>query len=188
MVKKSFKKNKKGIYVFDKGQSVEEVFLSAEEAAVMRAEKTAAGKESEAEPAENDDFKTLLDSYLEGKSADRILKEKSDRKEPSGVPIKKRLKRYPPPESVLDLHGFTGNAAGFRADAYIKNARRQGFFTIRIIVGKGLHSECGAVLPDVVEDVVVRLKKEGTVLSYMWEKKRKSRSGAVIVFLNQFND
>ena len=188
MVKKSFKKNKKGIYVFDKGQSVEEVFLSAEERGLTEAGHTAAREEPGKQPEEEEDFEALLDLYLKGKSADRILKEKSDRKGPAPVPLKKRLKRYPPPESVLDLHGFTGDAAGFRADAYIKSARHQGFFTIRLIVGKGLHSEYGAVLPDVVEDVVVRLKKEGTVLSYMWEKKKKSRSGAVIVYLNQFND
>lgn len=188
MVKKSFKKNKKGIYVFDKGQSVEEVFLSREEAGSMIAEHSADRETPGKGPAEDEDFESLLNLSLKGKTADRIMQEKSDREGPAPVPLKKRLKRYPPPESVLDLHGFTGDAAGFRADAYIKNARRQGLFTVRIIVGKGLHSEGGAVLPDVVEDVAVRLKKEGTVLSYMWEKKKKSRSGAVIVYLNQFND
>ncbi len=188
MGKKSFKKNKKGIYVFDKDRSVEEVFLSGEESAGKGTEQSPALEETAKEPAQDEDFETLLDLYLKGKTADRILQEKSDRKGPARVPLKKRLKRYPPPESVLDLHGFTGDTARFRADTYIKSARQMGFFTIRIIVGKGLHSEYGAVLPDVVEDVVIRLKKEGTVLSYMWEKKKKSRSGAVIVFINQFND
>ncbi|MFO7752419.1 MAG: Smr/MutS family protein [Desulfobacteraceae bacterium] len=147
------------------------------------------GKDEDAgEQPAREDFEELLDLYLKGKSADRILQEKSDRTDPAKVPLKRRLKRHPPPESVLDLHGFRGDSARLRADAYIKSARQKGLFTIRIIVGKGLHSEFGAVLPDIVEDVADRLKKEKVVLSYMWEKKKKSRSGSIIVYLNQFND
>ena len=39
------------------------------------------------------------------------------------------------------------------------------------------------MLPDVVEDRVVLLKKEKIVLSFRWENNTKSKSGAMIVYL-----
>jgi hypothetical protein len=42
------------------------------------------------------------------------------------------------------------------------------------------------VLPDVVEDLVVAMKKEGSVLWFAWDRKKKNRSGAMIVYLKQF--
>jgi hypothetical protein len=39
------------------------------------------------------------------------------------------------------------------------------------------------VLPDVVEDKLIELKRQNIVLAYEWDKKKKSKSGAVIVYL-----
>ena len=97
--------------------------------------------------------------------------------------LKERLKRYPRPQGQMDLHGATADQARQRTDAYIRNALADGLFTVRIIVGKGLHSEAGAVLPDVVEDRLIQLKRDGCILSYRWEKGLKRKSGAVIVYL-----
>ncbi len=58
---------------------------------------------------------------------------------------------------------------------------------MRLIVGKGRHSKMGPVLPDVIEDLVVAMKKQGVVLWFEWDKKSKSRSGALIVYLKQFD-
>jgi hypothetical protein len=44
------------------------------------------------------------------------------------------------------------------------------------------------VLPDVIEDLLVDLKARDIVLGFSWERKKKSRSGAVIVYLRQFSD
>ena len=71
-----------------------------------------------------------------------------------------------------------------RAATFIRTAQTDGLYTLRIIVGKGLHSESGAVLPDVIEDLLLELKREGTVLTYRWEKGVKRKSGAVIVYLS----
>ena len=101
--------------------------------------------------------------------------------------LKKRLKRYPPPEKQLDLHGLTGAEADVQAETYLRHSWRNGFFTLRLVVGRGLHSEAGAVLPHVVEDLLVRLKRDGVVLWFEWDRKQKFRSGAVIVYLNQFD-
>jgi hypothetical protein len=97
--------------------------------------------------------------------------------------LKEKLRRYPAPQAQLDLHGATASKAHQQATAFIRRARADGLFTVRIIVGKGLHSEGGAVLPDVVEDLLVALKREDLVLSYRWEKRIKRKSGALIVFL-----
>jgi DNA-nicking Smr family endonuclease len=54
---------------------------------------------------------------------------------------------------------------------------------VRIITGKGLHSEGQPVLPDTVEGVLRTLKKENLVKSWRWEKGQKEKSGALIVQL-----
>jgi DNA-nicking Smr family endonuclease len=97
--------------------------------------------------------------------------------------LKEKLRRYPAPQAQLDLHGATASRAIQQAGAFIRRARADGLFTVRIIVGKGLHSESGAVLPDVVEDLLVAMKREDLILSYRWEKRLKRKSGALIVFL-----
>ncbi len=98
--------------------------------------------------------------------------------------LKEKLRRYPDPQAQLDLHGATAARARERAAAYIRTAQADGLYTLRIIVGKGLHSEGGAVLPDVIEDLLLELKRDDIVLSYRWVKRVKRKSGAVIVFLS----
>jgi hypothetical protein len=44
------------------------------------------------------------------------------------------------------------------------------------------------VLPDTIEDLLTRLKTQDIVLGFAWERKKKSRSGSVIVYLRQFSD
>ena len=96
---------------------------------------------------------------------------------------KPSIKHYPGPETELDLHGFTGPEAERRTPGFIAAARQKGLQTIRIITGKGLHSDGPEVLPDVVEQVLLDLKREGGIFAFRWEKKEKQRSGAVIVYL-----
>jgi len=99
----------------------------------------------------------------------------------------KRLKRghgYPPPQETLDLHGCTSQEAEDKTRHFIDNARTRGLRTIRIITGKGLHSPGGvAVLPDAIEQQLTLLKKEKAIAGFDWEKKVKSRSGALHVYL-----
>lgn len=102
---------------------------------------------------------------------------------PRRLSLKEKLRRYPSPQAQLDLHGATAAQARQRTEAFIRSARVDGLLTVRIIVGKGLHSEDGAVLPDVIEDLLVALKRVDLVLSYCWDKRIKRKSGAVIVYL-----
>ena len=164
------KKDKHGIHILDHSGSLPEIFLQ------------------DNENNDNGNFSDLIDSALKGKSYQALMREKRDKPSPSPVPLKKRLKRYPPPQKLLDLHGDTASMAEIKADSYIRTCRRNGVFTLRIVVGKGLHSAYGAVLPDVIEDLLIKLKKEGVVLWFQWDRKKKSASGALIVYLKQFKD
>ena len=94
------------------------------------------------------------------------------------------VKDYPPPQKSLDLHGCTGQEAELKTVSFIANSRRQGLQTIQIITGKGLHSPGGkAVLPDVVEQQLRLLKRQGDLVSFRWEKRVKGKSGMVLVYL-----
>ena len=135
-----------------------------------------------ADPAvveEDEDFAQLLEASFKKKTPKK-------KRNKTAMPLKKRLKRYPGVEADLDLHGFTAIGAQVKARSFISSCKQQGFFTVRIIVGKGLHSDLGPVLPDVVEDLVKEMKQQDIVLAYQWEKKKKNRSGALIVYLKQF--
>jgi len=129
-----------------------------------------------------EDFATLLEESFKQKKINPSSKRRKDQ-----MPVKKRLKRYPGVEKTLDLHGFNAIGAQIKAKSFINSCKQFGYFTIRIIVGKGTHSDLGPVLPDVVEDVVRDMKNNGQVLSYDWEKKSKSKSGAIIIYLKQFD-
>ena len=128
---------------------------------------------------ENEDFATMLEESF------KIKKSKSIGK-PKPLPLKKRLKRYPGVELELDLHGYNAIGAQLKLRSFLQTCKHQGFFTVRIIVGKGLHSEDGAVLPDIVEDELKEMKKQNLVIFYEWDRKKKKTSGAIIVYLKQF--
>lgn len=113
-----------------------------------------------------------------------LIKKKSDGYFPTRkLTLKERLKRYPRPQRQLDLHGLTAIQADQRAEAFILTAHKDGLLTLRIIVGKGLHSASGAVLPDVVEDLLNRLKRDGSVMTCRWDKGVKRKSGSIVVYL-----
>ncbi len=131
-------------------------------------------------PEPEDEFSTLLEVSLKQNPCLRQT--------PEPMSLKRRLKRYPPPEAHLDLHGFTAIGAQIKTRSFISHAHTQGFFTLRIIVGKGLHSEDGPVLPHVVEDLLKEMKNEEIVLAYKWEGTKRLNPGAVLVYLKRFTD
>jgi DNA-nicking Smr family endonuclease len=129
-------------------------------------------------------FAALVERILAGKNMLSLILEKEvELDHLNKLKMSQRLKCYPSPQWQLDLHGFTAVEAAQKTEDYVKCAFRRGILTLRIIVGKGLHSEGRAVLPDVVEDSLRYLEKEDIVLAYRWENKIKARSGAVIVYL-----
>jgi DNA-nicking Smr family endonuclease len=193
------KKNKNKIRILDSNQDLNNLFSDKPKKYIVDKNKTdktenqfsphKSASDPEPEPEISDkEFAELMDISLKGKSMDRMMQEKKERGAPQKVPLSKRLKRYPPPESRLDLHGFTSAGATAKTDSFIRTAYQNGLFTLKIIVGKGIHSDFGAVLPGVIEDLLVKLKNNSIVLHFAWKKKKKGKSGAIIVYLNQFND
>lgn len=135
----------------------------------------------------DNEFQSMLEINLTGKTRDELLRKKKEKTAPPPIPVEQRIKRYPNPQEELDLHGFTAIEADRKTDVFIRSARRRDLFTVKIIVGKGIHSQGRAVLPDVVEDRLSALKNEKEVLTFRWEKRLKAQSGAVIVYLNHFD-
>jgi len=88
------------------------------------------------------------------------------------------------PEAELDLHGLNARQAETRTDAFVRAARHKGLRLVLIITGRGLHSPGRmAVLPGAVENRLRELKTEGLVRSFVWEKRTREESGALLVTL-----
>lgn len=140
------------------------------------------GEKSGGKSREN--FSEMLEQSLSDNHVQTFIDEKNDNISPKPpLTTIQTIKKYPAPQDELDLHGYTAAEAERKAESFIRNARQNGLQTLRIIVGKGLHSEGRAVLPDVIEDKVVLLKKSKLVLTFTWESHAKRKSGAMIVYL-----
>jgi DNA-nicking Smr family endonuclease len=111
-----------------------------------------------------------------------ILREKEkSAKGPKGVG--ERIKSFPPPQAKLDLHGLTAKEATVAAGDFITGAIERRLNTVRVITGKGLHSQGEPVLREIIEEKLLEWKAEGLVLAFQWERQHKLRSGSVIVYL-----
>jgi len=129
-------------------------------------------------------FAEAVESTLADPALREIFLEKGDSIPPASPRADAELlRRYPTPETQLDLHGCTAPEAEAKAMAFIIAAQRNGLRTLRLITGKGRHSQGRPVLPDVVEQVAMELRKKRVVLSFHWEKKSKHKSGALILHL-----
>lgn len=136
------------------------------------------------EAVDVEDFASLLEASLDGKSREVLLSRKSDALPPDRPAGREALLRYyPAPQETLDLHGSRSDEAARKTETFIRNARYKGKRTLLVIVGKGLHSHGRAVLPDVVEAKLASLKQQGLVLTFEWEKGARKKSGALVVYL-----
>jgi DNA-nicking Smr family endonuclease len=140
----------------------------------------------EPQPGGSDAFPDMLERSLAETEIPSVIAEKEGSSEAARQRLmREQLADYPEVQEEIDLHGYTAREAAGKTESFIQSARLRGLKTIRIVVGKGLHSQDKAVLPDVVERKVVALKKAGTVLTFSWEKRSKHRSGALIVYLKK---
>lgn len=140
--------------------------------------------EAQNKKAHKEDFSRLFERSQTDVYQRRMLEEKIVHREPQPpTSATGRIKSYPPPQEELDLHGYTAAEAGAATENFIRGARMRKIRTLRIITGKGLHSDGKAVLPDVVGTKIIELKRDRLVLAYKWEKKDKRKSGAMIVYL-----
>ncbi|ETR71092.1 MAG: Smr protein/MutS2 [Candidatus Magnetoglobus multicellularis str. Araruama] len=111
------------------------------------------GEKSEIEQSQEEteeNFAELFEQSLSDiNNFQTILKEKEITKK--SLSIKEKIKQYPLPEINIDLHGYTAKKAQKKTETFIRNAKYNAIKTVRIIVGKGIHSKGKAVLPDIVE-------------------------------------
>ena len=139
----------------------------------------------EEEGQEEEDFPSLLESYLAELAKTPQGQEIETGRPPDGQEARARhpVKRPSVPEAELDLHGTARGEALKGLDLFIENARARGLCFVLIITGKGIHSERGPVLKDAVENRLIMLKKKGHILTFRWEKKKKRKSGSLEVYL-----
>lgn len=87
-------------------------------------------------------------------------------------------------DGEIDLHGLTRVAAIEKFNFSLQNARFQGWRTLLVITGQGLHSSEGPVIRDAIEDLLRRdLPTE--VLEWSRAPQRHGGQGALILFLRQ---
>ena len=141
------------------------------------------GEDPAPEPAGEDEepFSRMLEDTLSGVDQAEIIRQKYP--ENLQVPEQQRLSARGTPGAELDLHGCHVREALVRVEAFLETAALQGLDAVRIIVGKGLHSQGSAVLPDAVEGKIVDMKRRGRVATFSWEKKHKRVSGSLMVYL-----
>jgi DNA-nicking Smr family endonuclease len=127
-------------------------------------------------------FVDEVDTHLSGADLQKVLAEKKGKKAKPPT-LRERLRMYPPPQEELDLHRTTGAEAEARVIGFLNGAAALKYRTVRIITGKGLHTVGPAILPPLVEATLIELKQTGRILHYVWDKKIRERSGAVVVYL-----
>ena len=86
------------------------------------------------------------------------------------------------PEAVLDLHGLTVEEASREIKSFVYSSKVKGYYLIKIIHGKGLHSLGEAKLKALVEEY---LNGEGKKFISSWNKASVNHGGegAVMIFL-----
>ena len=126
-----------------------------------------------------DDFATLLNSITPDQ-VDAALAEKNSGDD-NFVPTGELIKEYPVnPQRQIDLHELNAEEARVQVHYFIENAHAARVKTIRIITGKGLHSQGGKpILKGVVEEKLLEFKRQEKVLAFKWEK----TGGSILVYL-----
>lgn len=84
-------------------------------------------------------------------------------------------------DDTLDLHGFTRDEAKIAVENFLKLSKKNNYKKIRIITGKGIHSEnAGGILKDYIKQLLDRAG-----LAYANAKINEGGEGAIDVNLRQ---
>ena len=127
-------------------------------------------------------FASALATGIPATTLAEILTEKDELPAPAQS-LQGAIRNSPPPQDRIDLHGCTGAEAEIKTENFLARSRRNRLKTVLIITGKGLHSPEGSVLKDVIETRLKIMKNDGSILAYLWEKKDREKSGALLVYL-----
>lgn len=85
------------------------------------------------------------------------------------------------PDATLDLHGMRAALAAERVARFVREAERSGLARVRIIHGKGLHSEGGGVLLHVVVETLTEGAAAPFVQAFVTAPLASGGSGALLV-------
>jgi DNA-nicking Smr family endonuclease len=127
-------------------------------------------------------FADALASGIPAATLAEILTEKEELPTPAQS-LQGAIRNSPPPQDRLDLHGCTAAEAETKTAGFLARACRNHLKTVLVITGKGLHSPEGSVLKDIIEARLKIMKNDGSILAYLWEKKDREKSGALLVYL-----
>jgi DNA-nicking Smr family endonuclease len=84
------------------------------------------------------------------------------------------------PDDILDIHGLTSDKAWLSLDQFFQNAKNNNYEKLRIIHGKGNHSQGEAVLKTLVRNFIEQCSFAG---ESGFENAANGKSGATWVFL-----
>lgn len=97
-----------------------------------------------------------------------------------------RLKRgETPPESELDLHGLDRRDARFALRAALREAHAEGQRCVRIVHGRGLHSDLGPVLKESLVGWLAEPPLGALILAFASAPARDGGPGATYVLLRR---
>jgi len=152
---------------------------------VIHAESAKLNTTSAAESQKDEsDLNTFLDAIG---SMEKVFKDEWCGDVPDKRAVPRRMKQLErgqlKPEDQLDLHGMTIDEATAKALFFLQNAIFQGFSTVLLITGKGLHSEGGPVLRSAMESFLNEKKEQ--VVEWGVAPRRYGGEGALVVFLRQ---
>jgi len=129
-----------------------------------------------------------LDTFLDAiGSMEKVFKEEPSADSPANCAVPRRIKQMErgllKPEAELDLHGMTVDEATVKVPFFLQNAIFQGFSTVLLITGKGLHSQDGPVLRSAMQSLLS--KKSEQVVEWGVAPRRYGGAGALVAFLRQ---
>ncbi len=88
------------------------------------------------------------------------------------------------PEAELDLHGVKAAEVQQKVAWFLENSRFYGFEAVRIITGKGSHSDEGPVLRPLVEAYLDGAGRN-YIVEWMRAPQKQGGEGAIVAFLRQ---
>ena len=121
-----------------------------------------------------------MESWLRGNKV--FDKDAEDSYKTQSAGEHRRRLRQGKPDDILDIHGLSGDKALVSLDLFFTRARDCGYEKLRIIHGKGNHSQGDAILSRTVRDFIEQCPYAG---ESGFEKSAAGGSGATWVLLKK---
>jgi len=131
-----------------------------------------------------ENFDDILEQSFSENNLKEILKEKNAGIKNNKHQEKGQRTNNTKPQLELDLHGYCGVDAKKEIENFIRSAFSRGLKAVRIITGRGVHSDAGKlILPTVAKEKLMELKEKNIITHYKWDNYHNTKGGSVIVYL-----